>query len=342
MSHTPAEIVAQLPERFDKARESGDVLFFPSTISKHQAHGVEFEIRLCPALQKKPSLPTPHFDANADERRAILGKEGKKFDPFAPPYVPGLYLGDVKDEEEGVEYAVLFNKYAVVPHHILLITKEFHSQTSPLMPPDLVQTYLLLVAAHNAGRRFFAFYNCGDLSGASQPHKHLQLIPIEDNGPPVEVLARRTVIETLERPFSLQSLPYANHVRRFPAFLPTAPVDEIEPTLSRAFLSLLDLALSTYRRDPAPSTSATTMSTLSYNVILTLEHMHVIPRKAENYTLAETGDALSINSMGFAGCMLVKSERELEAVIKEGVGEILRGVGCKSIHDQQCEGACSL
>lgn len=41
MSHTPAEIVAQLPERFDKARESGDVLFFPSTISKHQAHGVE-------------------------------------------------------------------------------------------------------------------------------------------------------------------------------------------------------------------------------------------------------------------------------------------------------------
>ncbi len=84
------------------------------------------------------------------------------------------------------------------------------------------------------------------------------------------------------------------------------------------------------------------MSTLSYNVILTLEHMHVIPRKAENYTLAETGDALSINSMGFAGCMLVKSERELEAVIKEGVGEILRGVGCKSIHDQQCEGACSL
>ncbi len=41
------------------------------------------------------------------------------------------------------------------------------------------------------------FISGGDLSGASQPHKHLQLIPIEDNGPPVEVLARRTVIETL-------------------------------------------------------------------------------------------------------------------------------------------------
>lgn len=70
--------------------------------------------------------------------------------------------------------------------------------------------------------------------------------------------------------------------------------------------------------------------------------MYVIPRKAETHTLAETGDRLSINAMGFAGCLLVKSERELEAVVKEGVGKILENVGCHSIHDQQCEGACSL
>ena len=35
----------------------------------------------------------------------------------------------------------------------------------------------------------------GDLSGASQPHKHLQLIPVEDDGPPVERLARKTKID---------------------------------------------------------------------------------------------------------------------------------------------------
>lgn len=70
--------------------------------------------------------------------------------------------------------------------------------------------------------------------------------------------------------------------------------------------------------------------------------MHVIPRKAETHTLRETGETLSINAMGFAGCLLVKSERELDAVVKEGVGKILGEVGCKSIHDQQCEGACSL
>lgn len=256
------------------------------------------------------------------------------------------------------------------------------------MPSDLVQTYQLLIAARNAGRKFFAFYNCayirvsrklvaelsyligGDNSGASQPHKHLQLIPVQEDGPPVEKLARQTTIEVLgmssflkffhlqnslrdlsERPFALQHLPYANHVRRFPQHLPSASVDEIEATLSRSFLSLLDLALSTFRRDPshddddaaaAAANDSRVTSKLSYNVILTLEHMHVIPRKRETHTLSETGESLSINAMGFAGCLLVKSEREFEAVVKEGVGAILSDVGCHSIHDQQCEGACSL
>ncbi|KAI0093107.1 ATP adenylyltransferase-domain-containing protein [Irpex rosettiformis] len=335
---TPAEIIAQLPSSFAKAKDSGDVLFFPSTVHKHSEFGVEWEITLCPALQNKPPLPIPHFDAAAD---AKLANGGKKFDPFAPPYVPNLHIGELKDEQEGDEYVILFNKFSVVPQHILLVTKEFHSQTSPLLPPDLVQTYRLIAAAREAGKKFFAFYNCGDNSGASQPHKHLQLIPTIEDGPPIEKLARKTPIETLDRPFSLQSLPYANHVRRLPTHLPTVSLEEQEPILSRAFLSLLDLALSTYRRDPASDDQKHNI-TLSYNVILTLEHMHIIPRKAETHTLAETGENLSINAMGFAGCLLVKSEREFEAVVKESVGTILENVGCKSIHEQQCEGACSM
>ena len=35
----------------------------------------------------------------------------------------------------------------------------------------------------------------GDLSGASQPHKHVQLIPVEDDGPPVERLARAMKVD---------------------------------------------------------------------------------------------------------------------------------------------------
>ena len=41
MTLTHAEILERLPARFEQARESGDLLFFPSTTHKHEAHGVE-------------------------------------------------------------------------------------------------------------------------------------------------------------------------------------------------------------------------------------------------------------------------------------------------------------
>ena len=63
--------------------------------------------------------------------------------------------------------------------------------------------------------------------------------------------------------------------------------------------------------------------------------MHLIPRKEENYILGETGENLSVNALGFAGMLLVKSENELEAVKKENVGKILRGVGLESVHELQ-------
>lgn len=41
MPQTHFEIISSLPARFDKARESGDLLFFPSTVHKHSEFGVE-------------------------------------------------------------------------------------------------------------------------------------------------------------------------------------------------------------------------------------------------------------------------------------------------------------
>jgi sulfate adenylyltransferase (ADP) / ATP adenylyltransferase len=60
----------------------------------------------------------------------------------------------------------------------------------------------------------------------------------------------------------------------------------------------------------------------------------MIPRKEEHHTLQETGEILPVNSLGFAGMLLVKSERELEAVVSEGVGKVLKSVGIKSVHDE--------
>ncbi|TFK44348.1 ATP adenylyltransferase-domain-containing protein [Crucibulum laeve] len=328
---SPSDIVSKVPQCFAKALESGDLLFFPSTIHKHEDSEVEFELRLCPALQNKPHLPTPHFEGNpaADAGLAVQGDKGKAFDPFAPPHNPNLHVGDLRDDYNDEEYVVLLNKYAVVPQHFLLVTKEFKSQASPLMPSELLQSYLIIDAARKAGKPVFAFYNCGDNSGASQPHKHIQFIPLDsEDGPPIERVARTVNVETPTKPFALRKLPYANHAFRLPPHLYTFPIEKLEDALSHAFLSLLDLGVSTIRHDPEYPPGKP-----SYNVIITLEHMYLIPRRQENHILEETGDKLSVNALGFAGMLLVKSEREMEAVKKETPGKILRGVGLESVED---------
>ncbi|KAG6903059.1 hypothetical protein C0995_006246 [Termitomyces sp. Mi166 len=198
------------------------------------------------------------------------------------------------------------------------------------MPSDLVQTYLLLAEARKAGKQYFAFYNCGEHSGASQPRKHIQFIPVDDGNLPIEVLARATNLEVQDKPFSLSTLPYANHVFRFPSQLSSSTSDKIEQTLSSAFLSLLDLVVSTVRHDPDYPSGRP-----SYNVLITLEHIHLIPRKQDVYTIPETGSKVSVNALGFAGMLLVKSEEELEALKKESIGKVLGSVGLKSVHDIQ-------
>jgi len=354
---TPHAIISAIRPAFEKGKESGDLLFFPSEVYKHNDLGIDFEIRLCPALLHKPELPTPHFEPAAggvaitDDHR-----EEKRADVFEPPYNPNLYVGKLRDEEEGTEYVVLLNKYSVVEEHFLLVTKEFQSQTSPLSPSDLVQTYLLLRAAREAGKHLFAFYNCGDRSGASQPHKHVQFLPTStEDGPPIERLARAARIDQVDKPFALSSLPFANHVRRLT--LPTSATTttltaaaraELEAVLAGAFVELLDLCISTVRHAADYPAGVP-----SYNVLITLGHMYVFPRVREAHVLAaglasvsgelgELGEGeprrVPVNALGFAGLLLVKSPAELDAVRRVGPANVLRGVACESVHELQVVG----
>jgi len=100
--------------------------------------------------------------------------------------------------------------------------------------------------------------------------------------------------------------------------------------VSKVFLSLLDLCISTIRHDPDYPPGKP-----SYNVLMTLDHMHLIPRRKDTHVLREAEETLNVNALGFAGMLLVKSDKELEALQNETIGEILRSVGLESIHDLQ-------
>ncbi|KAF9452732.1 HIT-like protein [Macrolepiota fuliginosa MF-IS2] len=339
---SPEDIILKVPNQYEKAKESGDLLFFPSTVVRHREPEVdiEFQIRVCPALQKKPQqITTPERAEPENNTVSISGagqtSGGKASDPFEPPYNGNLYIGELKDENFGDDYVVLLNKYSVVPGHFLLVSKENKSQSSPLLPPDLVQTYKILVAARKTGKKYFAFYNCGNFSGASQSHKHVQFLPIDEGeaGPPIERLARSTNLETPSKPFTISKLPYANHVFRFSSELQYEDEEGLERTLADAFLSLLDLVVSTIRH-----ASDYPAGKPSYNVILTLEHIHLIPRRYETYKIPETVHEVNVNSLGFAGMLLVKSDEELERVKSHGIGKILKGVALESVHEVQVAG----
>ena len=96
-------------------------------------------------------------------------------------------------------------------------------------------------------------------------------------------------------------------------------------------MTLLDLVINNIRRqsDYPPGKP-------SFNVLLTLEHLHLIPRRQESHRLQVSGEELPVNALGFAGMLLVKSEAELEAVKTEGVGRILSAVACEEVEEIQC------
>lgn len=134
----------------------------------------------------------------------------------------------------------------------------------------------------------------------------------------------------VDKPFSL-SVPYANFVLRLPSSTRDSGPSEISQILGLAFITLLDLVIDNIRRQPDYPPGKP-----SYNVLLTLDHLHLIPRRHENHKLEVTGEELPVNALGFAGMLLVKSDAELEAVRSEGVGKILRTVACEEVDVIQC------
>ena len=60
---------------------------------------------------------------------------------------------------------------------------------------------------------------------------------------------------------------------------------------------------------------------IPYNVVLTNEYMMVVPRSRE------TCGPVSVNSMGFAGSLFVRSQAELDHIKEQGPLRILSDVG---------------
>jgi sulfate adenylyltransferase (ADP) / ATP adenylyltransferase len=107
-------------------------------------------------------------------------KVEKKFNPFENPS-PDLLVAEVP--EGNASHNLVLNKFPVIEDHFILATKAYKRQTDLLEEDDISLTYACLKAWEDAATdrklRMYAFFNSGEHSGASQPHRHIQFLPVE-------------------------------------------------------------------------------------------------------------------------------------------------------------------
>ena len=230
---------------------------------------------------------------------------GGRGDPFLP-YERALHVADLGDD-----HVVLLNKYNVFANHLLIVTRHYEDQEAWLTPGDF-QALWRCMNAFDA----FGFYNGGRTAGASQPHKHLQVVPLplSEAGPAVPVSALIPRRLPLADGGVIPALPYVHRLAAVPRQWWESPEDGA-PAAFECYRSLLrdaglcrgpDLA---GRRQTAP-----------YNLLVTPEWMMLVPRRRESF------HALTINSLGLGGAMLARDERQLAVLKRDGPMAALRHV----------------
>jgi ATP adenylyltransferase len=257
---------------------------------------IQFLVRILVNLQRKNEAKK--------EQKKREKSSGKNFNPFLP-YEEDLFVSDLTDT-----HLCLLNKFNAVDHHLLMITRDFEEQENQLNLADFLAVVLTLREIEG-----LVFYNSGKLAGASQRHKHLQLVPLPlvpqglslPISPWIPDVCLKQEINTIPQ------FPFVQAIAACPDICSTNPL-EIAPILLEKYQQLLD------KTDLDPQKSG---KPAPYNLLMTREWMMVIPRSKESYK------NISINSLGFAGALLVRDAEQMEQLKQIGPLTFLQKVGIK-------------
>ncbi|KAJ9486256.1 hypothetical protein VN97_g7099 [Penicillium thymicola] len=324
--------------RFTAAKETSHLVFSSTHLSIINAAGIPYQLRYCPALAKKPS------NLNSEN-----GQKTPKPDPFENPS-PDLLIAQFPPENP--TYNLILNKFPVIPNHFLLVTKDWQAQTDILDESDLEATYECLKAWNidddgsrsSSSKSLFAFFNSGDDSGASQPHRHLQFLPVEAMRQPgsepwhplIDLLTCQPTSPSPSPKFQhLPGLPFAH----FALPIPSTPSAE---TLHAIYLTLYKAAAAATRgQTPSQDTESLPIqgpASISYNLAMTRSTMMICPRRQETALVpvdsAATRDivdpgVLSLNGTILAATLMVKAEGEWDALREnpEHLTQVLATIG---------------
>ncbi len=239
--------------------------------------------------------------ADKEDSREQQGKT-KPENPFLP-YEPDLYVTDVTDT-----HLCLLNKFNVVENHFLIVTREFEPQENWLTPADFEALTKCLSEVDG-----LAFYNGGQVAGSSQPHKHMQVVPRtgELSDLPIEIAFTKAKVSGGNRWSPL--LPFRHAIAKFPPAKAGLSGDVLTKLYMSRYLMLLKAVGIDASELDGPQTAP-------YNLLCTRQWMMLVPRSKENHA------GIPVNSLGFAGSLLVRNQAELAQLQEMGPLNLLHQV----------------
>ena len=215
---------------------------------------------------------------------------GPKVNPFKP------WEKILEIDSIGNNHQLILNKYPVQIGHILLITNKWKEQNGWIDINDWEA-----IREVNKDTTGLWFFNSGPLAGASQPHRHIQLLrrdPSELSCPRENWILDFNNINYENKKFCKNII-----IKKFSKSLNEENIPEIYKELSYR----LDLGDPNVDKKPR----------YPYNLIFTNSWMILIKRKTDNLY------GFSINALGFAGYLLVTKKSNIKYLKKYGPEKLL-------------------
>ncbi len=266
-----------------------------------EAGGIRFVVRVAVGLREKAAVARPGLPG------ATAAGEGVR-NPFLP-YDDALFVGALSPT-----HVALFNKFNVLDRHLLIVTRRFEDQETLLTAADWQALWLCLEELGG-----LAFYNGGRMAGASQPHKHLQLVPLPlaADAPAVPIAPLVEAALTASGIGRCAGLGFRHAVARLDPRLIGDAAARAADVCYRELLAAVGIAGTA---GPGVGNGALLRQSAPYNLLATREWMLVVARRQEAY------EGVSVNGLGFAGSLFVRDEAEARLVASIGPMRLLAEV----------------
>jgi ATP adenylyltransferase len=278
------------------ALSKGRLFPFPTDHEFIEDFGIRFFVRIFIGMNLKDE---------ARQKQKESSVYGKEVNPFIP-YDKDLFVSDITET-----HLALLNKFNVVKNHLLIITRHFEDQETLLTLKDFESLWICMAEYNGLG-----FYNGGVVAGASQRHKHLQMVPLPlaPEGPsvPIEPLFSKARFE--DGLGIIPGFPFLHVFVSLKNELVASPLDAAETTFKLYSNMLSKAGLET------PDDKALKMQSAPYCLLITRQWMLLVPRTSEFF------ESISINSLGFAGSLLVFNKEQMSMLKKEGPMKALKSV----------------